>query len=195
MEYEQAKIESLIFISGNEGITLDELSNLTSIPLNEVKTIVKILKVKYANDSNCSFKLFKTDNRVKLLTKEKFAPLVKKYFETPTIVSLSHAATETLAIIAYKQPITRLAIEEIRGVKSSAMIQRLLALDLIKEDGRLEEIGRPILYGTTTDFLDYVGISSLKELPPLPITNENDHQNEDLITLFEKTLNSKKEEK
>src|SRR5699024_9381495 len=91
-----------------------------------------------------------------------------KLLETPQSSKLSQAALETLAIIAYKQPITRIEIEEIRGVNSERAVRTLMARSLIKEVGRKEAIGRPILFGTTVDFLTYFGLVSLEELPPLP---------------------------
>jgi len=103
---------------------------------------------------------------------------LKKLVESPQTTTLSQASLETLAIIAYKQPITRAEIEEIRGVKTERPLQTLVGKGLVKEVGRLEGPGRPILYGTTKEFLDYFGLKSLDELPPLPEKNEKDVQEE-----------------
>lgn len=185
----QAKIESLIFVSGSEGITVTEISHLTGLLKPAVLEQVKLLSEKYQKDSNCSFELLQAGETLKLATKKKFSKLVKDYFETPTTTSLSQAAIETLSIIAYKQPITRVDIEEIRGVKVSNMIQKLLTLGLIKESGRLDVPGRPILYSTTEEFLDHFGLQSLKDLPPLnQEENENEESSDDLMELFEKTI-------
>ncbi|WP_290033946.1 SMC-Scp complex subunit ScpB [Ligilactobacillus cholophilus] len=185
----QAKIESLIFVSGSEGITVTEISHLTGLLKPAVLEQVKLLSEKYQKDSNCSFELLQAGETLKLATKKKFSKLVKDYFETPTTTSLSQAAIETLSIIAYKQPITRVDIEEIRGVKVSNMIQKLLTLGLIKESGRLDVPGRPILYATTEEFLDHFGLQSLKDLPPLnQEENENEESSDDLMELFEKTI-------
>lgn len=101
-----------------------------------------------------------------MTTKKELAPLLKRYAQG-TSNTLSQAAVETLAIIAYKQPITRVEIEQIRGVQVSGAVQRLSAHNLIEEKGRVEGPGRPILYGTTSYFLDYFGLKSLKELPDI----------------------------
>ena len=107
-----------------------------------------------------------TEAHIVLTTKKELAPLLKRYAQG-TSNTLSQAAVETLAIIAYKQPITRVEIEQIRGVQVSGAVQRLSAHNLIEEKGRVEGPGRPILYGTTSYFLDYFGLKSLKELPDI----------------------------
>ncbi|MSE06486.1 SMC-Scp complex subunit ScpB, partial [Lactobacillus salivarius] len=121
------------------------------------------------------------------------AGLVKKYLNSNNITELTGAALETLAIIAYKQPITRIGVDEIRGVQSSSMIQRLQLLELIKENGRLDAPGRPILYVTTDKFLDYFGLESLDQLPELDEEKQEDEEM-DLMTLFEQTTGSKEDE-
>ena len=126
-----------------------------------------------------------------MATKKGFASLVKRYFESPTMTELSGAALETLAIIAYKQPVTRLDIDEIRGVQSSGMLQKLLLLGLIEEGGRLELPGRPIVYKTTEAFLDYFGLESLAALPALPKVEDEETRTDgtDFLELFQQTLN------
>ena len=104
------------------------------------------------------------------------------------MIEISGACLETLSIIAYKQPVTRIEIEEIRGVQSGGMIQKLLLLDLIKEDGRLDAPGRPILYSTTTNFLDYFGIKTLSELPELLKDKDEQASDEDVLELFNEKL-------
>src|SRR5690625_5415644 len=103
-----------------------------------------------------------------LTTKPEHSPYYKKFLATPQASRLSQAALETLAIIAYEQPITRIEIEEIRGIKSDHSVQTLLARYLIEEVGRRDTVGRPILFGTSKEFLIYFGLTSLDELPPLP---------------------------
>ena len=105
---------------------------------------------------------------------------------TPTRSQLSQAALETLSIVAYRQPITRIDIEEIRGVKSDRAIQSLVSKDLIEEVGRAEAIGRPILYGTTKSFLDYFGLPSIKELPEPKHVDIDDALDEQTQLLFER---------
>ena len=125
----QAKVESLIFVSGNEGISITDLAHLTGLLKPAINEQLKLLVKKYNTDKTCSFELVQTGETVKFTTKKAFAPLIKSYFEAPATTTLSQAAIETLAIIAYKQPITRIDIEEIRGVKASGMIQKLMALE------------------------------------------------------------------
>jgi segregation and condensation protein B len=121
-----------------------------------------------------------------LATKKEHAPYLKKMVESPTTNHLSQAALETLAIISYKQPITRIEIEEIRGVKTERPIQTLLSKALIKEVGRVDGPGRAYLYGTTKEFLDYFGLRNIDELPPLPEKVEEEFVQEEADLFFEK---------
>lgn len=186
----QAKIESLLFVSGTEGISLSELAQLTGLLKPALIEQLNKLQAKYQADKSCSLEIIQANERYRLVTKKGFASLVRRYFELPTMTELSGAALETLAIIAYKQPVTRIDIDEIRGVQSSGMIQKLLLLGLIKEGGRLDLPGRPIVYQTTDDFLDYFGLESLKDLPALPEVKEDDKQanGSDFLELFQQTL-------
>ena len=106
--------------------------------------------------------------------------------ESPHTTALSQAALETLAIIAYKQPITRIEIEEIRGVKTERPLHTLMAKALIKEIGRAEGTGRAYLYGTTKEFLDYFGLKNIKELPPLPEKVDEEYIQEEADLFFER---------
>ncbi|KRN88893.1 SMC-Scp complex subunit ScpB [Ligilactobacillus ceti] len=187
----QAKIESLIFVSGNEGITVTEIAHLTGLLKPAVLEQLEKLKQKYQSDQSCGLMLLCAEERYRLATKKPLATLVKSYFETDSVVKLSAAALETLAIIAYQQPVTRVDIDEIRGVKSSSMLQKLLLLGLIAEAGRLELPGRPLIYVTTEAFLDYFGITTLADLPELPkIQDEKSEELEvnDYLELFETTI-------
>lgn len=181
-----AKIEALLFVSGDQGITPSELANLTGLAKPAVFAQLDELKKKYQVDSTSSLKLHMTDERVRLTTKSVYAPLLENYFAIPNQVSLSRAAMETLSIIAYKQPVTRADIEEIRGVGANGALKRLLLLDLITEAGRLEVPGRPIVYATTEFFLDRFGLHSLHELPPFPQAEQLDLplETDDLLARF-----------
>jgi segregation and condensation protein B len=181
-----AKIEALLFVSGDQGITPSELANLTGLAKPAVFAQLDELKKKYQVDSTSSLKLHMTDERVRLTTKSVYAPLLENYFAIPNQVSLSRAAMETLSIIAYKQPVTRADIEEIRGVGANGALKRLLLLDLITEAGRLEVPGRPIVYATTEFFLDRFGLHSLRELPPFPQAEQLDLplETDDLLARF-----------
>ncbi|HFI0023696.1 TPA: SMC-Scp complex subunit ScpB, partial [Streptococcus pyogenes] len=108
--------------------------------------------------------LIETANTYRLVTKEGFAELLRAYAKTPMNQSLSRASLEVLSIVAYKQPITRIEIDDIRGVNSSGALSKLLAFDLIREAGKKDVVGRPHLYATTDYFLDYMGINHLDEL-------------------------------
>lgn len=126
--------------------------------------MILALEKKYQATLDSALHIFETEDHFVLTTKKELAPLLKKYAQGSSN-TLSQAAVETLAIIAYKQPITRTEIEQIRGVQASGPVQRLVAHKLIEEKGRVEGPGRPILYGTTGYFLDYFGLKDLTELP------------------------------
>jgi segregation and condensation protein B len=117
--------------------------------------------------------------KVQLTSAPETAPIVERFLGLEATSRLSRAALETLAIIAYQQPVTRPEIDAIRGVNSDGVLKSLLSKGLIQEAGRAERAGRPILYQTTSDFLGYFGLSSLNELPPLapiePLHPEDDH--------------------
>jgi segregation and condensation protein B len=132
-------------------------------------------------------------NTYQLATKKENAIYLKKLVDSPNTSTLSQAALETLAIIAYKQPITRTEIEEIRGVKTERPLQTLMAKALIKEVGRAEGTGRAYLYGTTKEFLDYFGLKNIEELPQLPEKVNEEFVQEEADLFFEKfqeTINS-----
>lgn len=159
-----SELEALLFIVGEEGISNEELSGLLNLSEAEVANLVKELRDSYAQNPHSALHIFETESHYVLTTKKELAPLLKRYAQG-TSNTLSQAAVETLAIIAYKQPITRAEIEQIRGVQVSGAVQRLAAHKLIEEKDRVEGPGRPILYGTTGYFLDYFGLKSLEELP------------------------------
>lgn len=186
-----ANIEGLLFVSGDQGISLAELSRLTGLLKSAVKEQLEKLSLKYKNDINSSLELIQYNDCYQLVTKEKLADLIKDYFENPNSRRLSNAALETLAIIAYKQPVTRLVIDDIRGVQSSGSLQNLIALDLIRENGRLDVPGRPIIYVTTTQFLNYFGLTELKELP---VISENQDFDGEIGKLFLNNFNEKLQE-
>ncbi|OJG74343.1 segregation and condensation protein B [Enterococcus quebecensis] len=125
------------------------------------------LKERYESDKQSALNILEVGNHFVLSTKKTFASLLKKYAQSPMSNSLSQAALETLSIVAYKQPISRVEVDEIRGVQSSGSIQKLVARQLIEEKGRVDGPGRAILYGTTAYFMDYFGLKSLEELPDI----------------------------
>jgi segregation and condensation protein B len=160
-----SEIEALLFVAGEDGLRVQQIAEILSMPLTGVYQSLEKLAAKHEQDSDSSLSLIETSNTFKLVTKQNFAELLKVYSKSPINQSLSRAALETLSIIAYKQPITRVEIDDIRGVNSSGAIAKLQAFELIREDGKKEVIGRPNLYVTTDYFLDYMGINHLEELP------------------------------
>lgn len=194
----KAKIESLLFVSGSEGITLGQLAQLTNMMKPAVKEQLAALEVKYAADPDTSLCLLTAGETYRLATKKSLATVVKEYFESPAMTTLSKAALETLAIIAYKQPVTRVEIEEIRGVQSAGVIQKLLLYDLITEQGRLNIPGRPFKYGTTDHFLDFFGLTSLSDLPAVDeeqVLQTEGNNSTDFMKLFNSSLEQTEGEK
>lgn len=157
-------LEGLLFVAGDDGITLEEASYILELERSAVRQLLDELK-KRLEDENSGLELLLTASHYKLVTKASLKSYIEKYAVSPYSSQLSHASLETLAIIAYKQPVTRVDIESIRGVQSSGSIQKLLLRDLIEEAGRLETPGRPKLYKTTAYFMDYFGLESLDALP------------------------------
>ena len=157
-------LEGLLFVAGDDGITLEEASYILELEISAVRQLLDELK-KRLEDENSGLELLLTASHYKLVTKASLKSYIEKYAVSPYSSQLSQASLETLAIIAYKQPVTRVDIESIRGVQSSGSIQKLLLRDLIEEAGRLETPGRPKLYKTTAYFMDYFGLESLDALP------------------------------
>lgn len=150
----QPVIEGLLFLSGDEGITLSQLAGcLEEEQPEKIEDIMDEISKKYAQDE-FGIELIRFGNHYKFVTKESIYPYAQRLFSNVKSASLSSAAMETLAIIAYKQPITRAEIEEIRGVGCDMMLKKLTARGLIEEAGRMDIPGRPILYQVTDIFMD-----------------------------------------
>ncbi|MBY5006385.1 segregation/condensation protein B [Streptococcus suis] len=160
-----AEIEVLLFVAGEEGLTVRNLAEMLDMTSSAVLQQLEKLADKYQSDSQSGLALLESSNSYKLVTKKDYAELLRIYAKTPINQTMSRALLETLSIVAYKQPITRVEVDDIRGVNSSGAISKLQAFDLIRENGKKEVIGRPNLYVTTEYFLDYMGINSLEELP------------------------------
>lgn len=161
-------LEGILFAFGEEGVSLEQLTLSLNCNKEELNEILDAYKVSLEAD-NRGLELVVFGDLVKLITKTELHEVISDMLEFNKNRQLSQAALETLAIIAYKQPITRVEIEEIRGVNSDMMCRRLEALDLIKEVGRSDAIGRPILYSITDGFMDVFKLTSLKELPEIKI--------------------------
>ncbi|MEQ9764102.1 SMC-Scp complex subunit ScpB [Streptococcus jiangjianxini] len=159
-----SQIEALLFVAGEEGLSIRQLAELLELPPSGLQQSMDKLVEKYQQDKDSALSVLESANTYKLVTKDDYAELLKSYAHTPVNQSLSRASLETLSIIAYKQPITRIEVDGIRGVNSSGAISKLQAFGLVQEIGKKEVLGRPNLYATTDYFLDYMGINSLDEL-------------------------------
>ena len=186
-------LESLLFAAGDEGLSLKQLAEVLEVNELHASEMIEDLRQEYDRDDKRGIMIVQLASTFQLATKKENAAYLKKLVDSPHTSTLSQAALETLAIIAYKQPITRAEIEDIRGVKTERPLHTLIAKVLIKEVGRAEGTGRAILYGTTKEFLDYFGLKNLKELPQLPEKAEEEYIQEEADLFFEKfqeTINS-----
>lgn len=161
-----AVLEGLLFVVGEEGLTFDQIEDVLEINEEESKNLVKELKSRYEEDDR-GLRIDFLGNRFKITTKFEHKEYYQKLIENPTTNFLSQAALETLAIIAYNEPVTRIQVDKLRGVASSQMIRKLVAKGFIKEVGRSDMPGRPILYETTSEFLDYFGLPNIDALPDM----------------------------
>ena len=181
----KAVLEGLLFVVGEEGLTLEQIEDVLNIDEEASKSLIMELKKDY-EDSSRGLRIDFLGNRFKLTTKFEHKEYYQKLIENPETNTLSQAALETLAIIAYNEPITRVQVDAIRGVGSVNIIRKLVAKGFIKESGRSDLPGRPILYETTNEFLDYFGLSSTEDLPDISefVSEEVDEQDEsnDLYT-------------
>lgn len=174
-------LEGLLFLCGDDGLTVEQASKAMDIKEDKVEELFDALQKYYTDDSR-GFEIERYGKTYRFLSKAFVHETAKKLFSLDKISKLSNAALETLAIIAYKQPITRVEIEEIRGVGADVMIRKLEARGLIKEDGRSEAPGRPFLYSVTDEFMDAFKLLSLDELPDLPEFNQEESNSDDLFT-------------
>lgn len=171
-------IEAVLFASGDP-LKIKQISSIIECNEKYTKRILDDMIIKY-NDEKRGIKLISINDSYQLVTKPENSDYVSKLLKTNSRQSLSQAAMETLSIIAYKQPITRIDVDEIRGVKSDRAILTLQEKGFIKESGRLDVPGRPILYSTTDEFLKSFSIGNLEELPHLDeFLKENEQIDED----------------
>ena len=158
-----AQVESLLFVADGP-VSVGRLAEALEVTAGQVERALADLTVAYTGRGLC---LQRIGNRVQLTTTPEAAPYVERFLGLEARTRLSRAALETLAIVVYRQPITRPEIESIRGVSSDSVLRTLLSVGLVEEIGRAPTVGRPILYGSTFEFLQHFGLSSLEELPPL----------------------------
>src|SRR5512135_1485491 len=172
-----ATVESLLFVA-DAPVSVSHLAEALERDERDVEAVLQTLAEGYVGRG---VRLQRKGNRVQLVSAPEAAPAIERFLGLSQSGKLSAAALEALAIVAYEQPITRPQIEAIRGVGSDGVLRTLLSKGLIEEVGRLETVGHPVLFGTTFEFLQYFGLSSLAELPPLEM-GSNGHQPEAIQT-------------
>nr|WP_081503748.1 SMC-Scp complex subunit ScpB [Paenisporosarcina sp. TG-14] len=190
-----SKIESLLFVTGDEGLSSKQLESLTEATSIDVKEALTKLQEDYVQSEYRGIELKELAGTYQLISKKQNASTIQLLIENPTSQPLSQASLEVLAIVAYKQPITRIEIEDLRGVKSERPLHTLSIKGLIQEVGRADGTGRAILYGTTKEFLNVFGLNDMNELPPLPESQvtEDDNQTDLFMTKFQEAFGEQKE--
>lgn len=174
-----AILEGLLFIVGDEGINIKKIMEVLEIKEDEARKLLTDLQKEYENE-NRGLRISFLADTFKLTTKKEHIDYYKKIFkENNGSTTLSNAALETLAVIAYNEPITRVEVDKLRGIPSGFIIRKLVARDLVKVAGKSDMPGKPNLYKTTPEFLDYFGLASIKDLPDINI-KETSNEEEDL---------------
>lgn len=175
-----AQVEALLFVAPG-AVTAAQLATVLDVAPRLVDKALENLRRRYLQaQSPSGIRLQEHHGRFQLTSAPEFSIHVERFLGLDAVSRLSRAALETLAIIAYQQPVTRPEIDTIRGVNSDGVLKSLLSKGLVQEVGRAERPGRPILYATTSDFLQHFGLNSLQELPPL--TTEESPQSEPATT-------------
>lgn len=162
----KGRIEAILFVAG-EAVSIRDLARALQAEEKQIREAVSALKDEYDYEQR-GFLLKRFGDKVQLATRPLYAGDVVRLLQPVQQQSLSQAAMETLAVVAYKQPVTRAEVEQIRGVKCDYSLQSLMAKGLIREAGRKDTIGRPILFATTDEFLSHFGLEGLDGLPPMP---------------------------
>lgn len=173
----QSTLEAVLFAVG-EPIEIERLSQSLEVDELLLSQLLDNLQAKY-DEEEAGICLLKLENKYQLCSRKEYADEVRKVLEVKRNTPLSQAAFEVLAIIAYNQPVTKSFVEQIRGVDCSAVLSSLLQKSLIEERGRLDLPGRPLIYGTTSDFLRCFCISSLEELPSLPDKSSDEEKSDE----------------
>ena len=171
--------EAVLFASG-EPLSIDRFAQVFEITPEKTVSVMELLFKKY-EENDSGLKLVRMENTYQIATKNEYAEYIKKAFDIRRRTPLSAAALEVLAVVAYNQPVTKAFVEQVRGVDCSSVITTLIEKGLIEERGRLELPGKPLLYGTTKNFLRCFSLGDLSELPPLP----KDQNGEDINDLGE----------
>ena len=173
------RIEAILFVAG-EPVRVEELAKALNVTVRQVENELTKLRDEYDFNQR-GFTLKRFGHQVQLATRALYATDVVHLLQPVQKQSLTQAAMETLAVIAYKQPVTRAEVEQVRGVKCDYSVQSLMKKELIMEVGRKETLGRPILYGTTENFLAHFGLSTLEDLPPMPESPAEEKSDEDVV--------------
>ena len=171
------RIEAILFVAG-EPVRVEDLARALNVTVRQIENEIVKLRDEYDFHQR-GFTLKRFGHQVQLATRALYATDVVHLLQPVQKQSLTQAAMETLAVVAYKQPVTRAEVEQVRGVKCDYSIQSLMKKELIAEVGRKETLGRPILYGTTETFLAHFGLTSLEDLPPMPELPSDDKPGED----------------
>jgi segregation and condensation protein B len=181
------KLEVLLFMARNP-LTIDELAQYISATPAEIETCVQEMQAQYKS-AEFGIQIIHVSNGFQFATKPEYAQTLELYINAPQEISLSPAAMETLAIIAYRQPISRGEVEAIRGVNSDSIVHSLLEKALIEDKGKSEAIGKPTLYGTTDAFLKHFGLNALEDMPHGPRRKMTESkETEDKLSVFSKTI-------
>lgn len=169
-------IEAILFASGDP-VEIYRLSEASGVDISTLSSMIKVLNERYT-DSGSALCIKRLENSYQICTREEFAPVIRKALETKRNTPLSNASMEALTIIAYNQPVSKSFVEKVRGIDSSSVINNLVEKGLVEEAGRLDVIGRPVVYRTTTVFLRTFGLSSISDLPPIGQTTINENYQE-----------------
>ena len=180
-------LEGILFVVGDEGINLTNLCEIMDIKSEEAKELLLTLKNNYEEDSR-GLRISYLGDAFKLTTKEEHKEYYQKLIDNPEANVLSPSSLEVLAIIAYNQPITRIEVDEMRGVSSAHIIRKLVAKGLVKEAGKSKMPGRPNLYRTTHEFLDAFGLASLSELPEIDEVKDLDTERELFTSIYKEDI-------
>lgn len=181
-----ANLEALLYIAGDDGIDKEALGNLLEVEEQKLDEMLATLKQKLEKDNDSGLELLQINNNLKLATRPEVSKVVEKYFQKDVSKTISQSALEILSIVAYRQPITRVEIDEIRGVNSSGAIQTLIWRGLIKSSGKKDAPGHPNLYVTTDYFLQYFGYQSLADLPVIEDFEDDVESENEEFDLFDK---------
>lgn len=184
MASKEANLEALLYAAGDSGIDEQNLVELLELDGEELSQVAEKLKKNLVADSDSGIQLIHISHTYKLTTSPKTAKIIEKYFQKDLTKNLSQSALEILAIVAYRQPITRVEIDDIRGVNSSGALQTLIWRGLIEANGKKDALGHPKLYVTTDYFLQYFNYQSLADLPLIEDFEDNANNNEEM-DLFE----------